>query len=64
MSWISWMLPHGASTFVGDVDRIYYIILAITGVAFVIVERRARDHRARAGRLRAGRSAQGALPTS
>src|ERR1043166_6036617 len=38
MSWISWMLPHGASTFVGDVDGIYYLILAITGVAFVIVE--------------------------
>jgi cytochrome c oxidase subunit 2 len=32
------MLPHGASTFVGDIDGIYYLILAITGVAFVIVE--------------------------
>lgn len=38
MSWISWMLPHGASTFAGDIDRIYYVILVITGIAFVIVE--------------------------
>jgi cytochrome c oxidase subunit 2 len=38
MSWISWMLPHGASTFAGDIDGIYYLILIITGIAFVIVE--------------------------
>ena len=38
MSWISWLLPPGASTFAGDIDRIYYVILAITGTAFVIVE--------------------------
>lgn len=38
MSWISWMLPPGASTFAGDIDRIYYVILVITGIAFVIVE--------------------------
>ena len=38
MSWISWMLPPGASTFAGPIDRIYYLILIITGIAFVIVE--------------------------
>jgi cytochrome c oxidase subunit 2 len=38
MSWISWMLPHGASTFAGEIDWIYYLILIITGIAFVIVE--------------------------
>jgi len=38
MSWISWMLPPGASTFAGDIDRIYYVILVITGIAFVVVE--------------------------
>ena len=38
MSWISWMLPHGASTFVREIDGIYYLILVITGIAFVIVE--------------------------
>lgn len=38
MSWISWMLPPGASTFAGDIDWIYYVILTITGIAFVIVE--------------------------
>ncbi|HEV8612484.1 MAG TPA: cytochrome c oxidase subunit II [Gemmatimonadales bacterium] len=38
MSWISWMLPHGASTFARDIDWIYYLILIITGIAFFIVE--------------------------
>lgn len=35
---MNWFLPTGASTFAGDIDRIYYLILIITGVAFVIVE--------------------------
>jgi len=35
---LSWMLPPGASTFVGDIDPIYYWILVVTGVAFVFVE--------------------------
>jgi cytochrome c oxidase subunit II len=35
---LSWMLPTGASTFVGDIDWIYYLILAVTGIAFVLVE--------------------------
>lgn len=32
------LLPPAASTFAGDIDFIYYLILGITGVAFVIVE--------------------------
>ncbi|GAC1683458.1 MAG: cytochrome c oxidase subunit II [Gemmatimonadaceae bacterium] len=35
---MSWLLPHGASTFVGEIDWIYYTILVITGIAFVLVE--------------------------
>ena len=35
---LSWMLPPGASTFVGDIDWIYYLILVITGIAFFAVE--------------------------
>jgi cytochrome c oxidase subunit 2 len=38
MSWISWILPPGASTFAGDIDRIYYVILVITGIAFFLTE--------------------------
>lgn len=37
MSW-SWLIPPGASTFVDRIDWIYYLILAITGIAFVVVE--------------------------
>jgi cytochrome c oxidase subunit 2 len=33
-----WGLPPAASTFAGDIDRIYYLILVVTGLAFVIVE--------------------------
>lgn len=36
--YVSWMLPPGASTFVGDIDPLYYMILVVTGVAFVLVE--------------------------
>ena len=35
---MSWILPSGASSFAGDIDFIYYVILVITGIAFVIVE--------------------------
>jgi cytochrome c oxidase subunit 2 len=35
---MNWSLPPGVSTFAGDIDRIYYIILAITGIAFVVVQ--------------------------
>ncbi|MFN2399951.1 MAG: cytochrome c oxidase subunit II [Gemmatimonadaceae bacterium] len=35
---MSWILPHGASTFAGEIDWLYYLILIITGVAFVIVQ--------------------------
>lgn len=35
---LSWMLPPGSSTFSRDIDWLYYLILAITGAAFVIVE--------------------------
>ena len=37
MNW-SWMLPEAFSTFSDDVDRIYYVILWITGVIFVLTE--------------------------
>ena len=37
MNW-SWMLPDAFSTFSGDVDAIYYVILWITGVTFVLTE--------------------------
>lgn len=37
MGW-SWLLPHGASTFAGRIDFLYYVILVITGIAFVVVE--------------------------
>lgn len=35
---MGWILPPGASTFASDIDFIYYLILVITGIAFVIVE--------------------------
>jgi len=35
---MEWILPKGASTFAGDIDFIYYLILVITGIAFVVVE--------------------------
>ena len=35
---MDWMLPPGASTFAGDIDRIYYGILIVTAIAFVVVE--------------------------
>ncbi len=35
---MSWILPPGVSTFAGDIDFLYYLILIITGIAFVVVE--------------------------
>ncbi len=35
---MDWTLPPGVSTFAADIDRMYYLILWITGAAFVIVE--------------------------
>ncbi|MGD2071305.1 MAG: cytochrome c oxidase subunit II [Gemmatimonadota bacterium] len=37
MNW-SWLLPPAASTFAPDIDRMYYVILAITGVVFFVTE--------------------------
>ena len=35
---MSWLLPPGNSTFAGDIDFLYYVILVITGIAFFVVE--------------------------
>ncbi len=35
---MNWFLPPSVSTFGPDIDRMYYIILAITGVIFVVTE--------------------------
>jgi cytochrome c oxidase subunit 2 len=35
---MGWFLPHGSSTFAPSIDRLYYLILIITGIAFVLVE--------------------------
>lgn len=35
---MSWLLPHSVSTFGPEIDRIYYIILVITGIVFVGTE--------------------------
>lgn len=35
---MDWMLPPAFSTFAPDIDRIYYVILVLTAIAFVIVE--------------------------
>jgi cytochrome c oxidase subunit II len=35
---MSWFLPPGVSTYAADIDRLYYIILIITGVVFVLTE--------------------------
>jgi cytochrome c oxidase subunit 2 len=37
MNW-SWMLPAAFSSYAPQIDRMYYIILVITGVVFVITE--------------------------
>src|SRR5207244_2020628 len=35
---LTWMLPPAISTFAGPIDRLYYIVLIITGIAFFVVE--------------------------
>jgi cytochrome c oxidase subunit II len=35
---LSWMLPPSASTFGSQIDWLYYLILVVTGIAFVVVE--------------------------
>jgi len=35
---MGWLIPHGASTFAPEIDFLYYLILIITGIAFVLVE--------------------------
>lgn len=35
---MSWFLPPGVSTYAADIDRLYYIILIITGVVFIATE--------------------------
>ena len=35
---MNWILPPGASTFAADIDGLYYLILVITGIAFVVTE--------------------------
>ncbi len=35
---MNWILPPGTSTFVSPVDSLYYMILVITGIAFVVTE--------------------------
>lgn len=35
---MGWILPAGASSYAGEIDWLYYLILVITGLAFVIVE--------------------------
>jgi cytochrome c oxidase subunit 2 len=35
---MQWILPPSASSFAGDIDFLYYLILVITGIAFVVVE--------------------------
>ena len=37
MNW-SWILPPSASTYAPAIDRMYYVILVITGVTFVLTE--------------------------
>lgn len=38
MDVLSWVLPESFSTFGDDIDRLYYIIFAITTVAFVVTQ--------------------------
>src|SRR3982750_2213948 len=35
---LSWLISPGASTFAGPIDRLYNLVLAITGIAFILVE--------------------------
>src|SRR5688572_32568814 len=35
---LSWLLSPGSSTYAGDIDWLYNLILVVTGIAFVLVE--------------------------
>ncbi len=35
---MSWLLPPGVTTYAAEIDRLYYIILIITGVVFILTE--------------------------
>ena len=35
---LSWLISPGSSTYAGDIDFLYNVILVITGIAFVLVE--------------------------
>jgi cytochrome c oxidase subunit 2 len=35
---LSWLLSPGSSTYAGDIDWLYNLILIVTGIAFVLVE--------------------------
>ena len=37
-TWLDWTLPDGVTTYAASIDRLYYLILIITAIAFVIVE--------------------------
>jgi cytochrome c oxidase subunit II len=36
--WVGWWMPQNIASFGGSVDNLFYIILAFTGVAFVLTE--------------------------
>ena len=33
-----WQLPEGVSTYASTIDNMFYMILVITGIAFVVTE--------------------------
>jgi cytochrome c oxidase subunit II len=35
---MDWILPPGVTTYAADIDRLYYLILAITGVVFLLTQ--------------------------
>ena len=36
--WMNWWLPENLSTIAGDIDRMFYVILAITGAIFALTQ--------------------------
>ncbi len=38
LEWLDWTLPVNLSVHRGGIDEMYYVILAVTGLAFVLVE--------------------------
>jgi cytochrome c oxidase subunit 2 len=59
---VGWWLPEGVSDFSDDVDRLYYVILAITGFFFILTEAILVFFMIRFG-ARHGRADQPAPPT-